>query len=164
MTPKKKKKKIEKFRNRNQFGLRRREKGKKRKRKQELTVLSAHHVHIEIWWCTSEWSHFHWRVCQENMGNRLETRLTQNIEGFLPRSRLVRGILIKFFRLLPWNRKSSSLWGTLHLTRKATLIKKKNRNMWGKWYSVDIYIHSLTEYDCMYLLSAWLEFMQLHFL
>ena len=100
-------------------------KGKRRKIKQELTVLSAHHVHIEIWRCTSEWSHFHWRVCQENMGNRLETRLTQNIEGFLPRSRLVRGILIEFSRLLPLNRKSSSLWRTLRLTRKAILIEKK---------------------------------------
>ena len=79
---------------------------------------------LQIWWCTSEWSYFHWRVCQENMGNHLETRLTQNIEGFLPRSRLVRGILIKFSPLLPLNRKSSSLWRTLRLTRKAILIKK----------------------------------------
>ena len=46
MTPKKKRKKLEKFRNRNQFWLRWREKGEKRKIKQELTVLSAHHVHI----------------------------------------------------------------------------------------------------------------------
>ena len=47
MTPKKKKrKKLEKFRNRNRFWLRWREKGEKRKIKQELTVLSAHHVHI----------------------------------------------------------------------------------------------------------------------
>ena len=46
MTPKKKRKKLENFRNRNRFWLRWREKGEKRKIKQELTVLSAHHVHI----------------------------------------------------------------------------------------------------------------------
>ena len=58
-------------------------------------------------------------------------KLTQNKEGFLPRSRLADGILIKFPRLLPLNRKSSPLCRTLRLTPKSILIKKikKKRKM-----------------------------------
>ena len=65
-----------------------------------------------------------------NEGQLSRNKLTQIKEGFLPRSRLAEGILIKFPRLLPLNRKSSPLWRTLRLTRKSILIRKQN--MWCK--------------------------------
>ena len=67
----------------------------------------------------------------KSYGQSSGKKLTQNKEGFLPRSRLADGILIKFPRLLPLNRKSSPLCRTLRLTRKSILIKKfkKKRKM-----------------------------------
>ena len=66
----------------------------------------------------------------KSYGQSSGKKLTQNKEGFLPRSRLADGILIKFPRLLPLNRKSSPLCRTLRLTRKSILIKnlKKKQN------------------------------------
>ena len=83
------------------------------------------------------------------MGNHLETRLTQNIEGFLPRSRLVRGILIKFSPLLPLNRKSSSLWRILRLTRKAILIKKSEIYEANATALTYIFTHSQSATACI---------------
>ena len=60
----------------------------------------------------------------KSYGQSSGNKLTQNKEGFLLRSRLADGTLIKFPRLLPWNRKSSPLCRTLRLTRKSILIKK----------------------------------------
>ena len=133
-----KKKRLEKFRNRNQFGLRRREKGEKRKRKQELTKLIAHHVHIANLVMHFGMKPFPLKSLPRKYGQSSWNKTnSKHRRVFLPRSRLVRGILIKFSRLLPLNRKSSSLWWTLRLTRKATLIKKKAkyvRQMVQRWH------------------------------
>ena len=99
-----------------------------------------------------------------NYGQLSWNKLTQTKEGFLPWSRLAEGILIKFPRLLPLNRKSSPLWRTLRLTRKSILIKKQN--MWCKCYSVNIYftcLQSKTACAQYRQWPAWLEFIQLHF-
>ena len=63
----------------------------------------------------------------KSYGQSSGKKLTQNKEGVLLRSRLADGTLIKFPRLLPWNRKSSPLCRTLRLTRKSILIKKKKK-------------------------------------
>ena len=63
----------------------------------------------------------------KSYGQSSGKKLTQNKEGFLLRSRFADGTLIKFPRLLPWNRKSSPLCRTLRLTRKSILIKKKKK-------------------------------------
>ena len=63
----------------------------------------------------------------KSYGQSSGKKLTQNKEGVLLRSRLADGTLIKFPRLLPWNRKSSPLCRTLRLTRKSILIKKKEK-------------------------------------
>ena len=125
MTPKKKRKKLEKFRNRNRFWLRWREKGEKRKIKQEFTVLSAHHVHIANLVMHFGMKPFPLKSLPRKYGQSSWNKTDSKHRRVLPRSRLVRGILIKFSRLLPLNRKSSSLWRTLRLTRKAILIEKK---------------------------------------
>ena len=100
-----------------------------------------------------------------NYGQLSWNKLAKNKEGFLPRSRLAEGILIKFPRLLPLNRKSS-LWRTLRLSRKSILIKKQN--LWWECYSVNIYFtgqQSSTACECsVRQWPAWLEFIQLHFL
>ena len=99
-----------------------------------------------------------------NYGQLSWNKLTQTKEGFLPWSRLAEGILIKFPRLLPLNRKSSPLQRTLRLTRKSILIKKQN--MWCKCYSVNIYftcLQSKTACAQYRQWPAWLEFIQLHF-
>ena len=119
MTPKKKRKKLEKFRNRNRFWLRWREKGEKRKIKQEFTVLSAHHVHIANLVMHFGMKPFPLKSLPRKYGQSSWNKTDSKHRRVLPRSRLVRGILIKFSRLLPLNRKSSSLWRTLRLTRKA---------------------------------------------
>ena len=64
----------------------------------------------------------------KSYGQSSGKKLTQNKEGFLPRSRLADGILIKFPRLLPLNRKSSPLCKTLRLTRKSILIKNNKKS------------------------------------
>ena len=125
MTPKKKGKKVEKFRNRNRLGLRWREKGETRKRKQELAVLSAHQVHIANLVMHFGMKPFPLKSLPRKYGQSSWNKTDSKHRRVLPRSRLVRGILIKFSRLLPLNRKSSSLWRTLRLTRKAILIEKK---------------------------------------
>ena len=63
----------------------------------------------------------------KSYGQSSGKKLTQNKGGFLLRPRLADGTLIKFPRLLPWNRKSSPLCRTLRLTRKSILIKKKKK-------------------------------------
>ena len=98
----------------------------------------------------------------KSYGQSSGKKLTQNKEGFLLRSRLADGTLIKFPWLLPWNRKSFPLCRTLRLTRKSILIKK------AKWYSFDVYFHLSTKYDCIEAMSiirqwpTWLECVQLH--
>ena len=98
----------------------------------------------------------------KSYGQSSGMKLTQNKEGFLLRSRLADGTLIKFPWLLPWNRKSSPLCRTLRLTRKSILIKKE------KWYSFDVYFHLSTKYDYIEVMSiirqwpTWLERVQLH--
>ena len=100
-----------------------------------------------------------------NHGQLSWNKLAKNKEGFLPRSRLAEGILIKFPRLFPLNRKSS-LWRTLRLSRKSILIKKQN--LWWECYSVNIYFtgqQGSTACECsVRQWPAWLEFIQLHFL
>ena len=105
----------------------------------------------------------------KSYGQSSGKKLTQNKEGFLLRSRLADGTLIKFPRLLPWNRKSSPLCRTLRLTRKSILIKKKKfKKKEAKWYSFDVYFHLSTKYDCIEVMSiirqwpTWLECVQLH--
>ena len=148
MTPKKEKKKrkkrkrLEKFKNRNRFGLRWRGKGKSR---QKLTVVKAHYVCIAYLIMHVGMKPFPQKSWPKSYGQSSGKKLTQNKEGFLPRSRLADGILIKFPRLLPLNRKSSPLCRTLRLTRKSILIKKLKKK--GKWYSFDVYFHSSTKYD-----------------
>ena len=132
MTPKKEKKKrkkrkrLEKFKNRNRFGLRWRGKGKS---KQKLTVVKAHYVCIAYLIMHVGMKPFPQKSWPKSYGQSSGKKLTQNKEGFLPRSRLADGILIKFPRLLPL--KSSPLCRTLRLTRKSILIKKlkKKRKM-----------------------------------
>ena len=75
----------------------------------------------------------------KSYGQSSGKKLTQNKEGFLLRSRFADGTLIKFPRLLPWNRKSSPLCRTLRLTRKSILIKKKKRNKKRKMVQLRIF-------------------------
>ena len=144
MTPKKEKKKrkkrkrLEKFKNRNRFGLRWRGKGKS---KQKLTVVKAHYVCIAYLIMHVGMKPFPQKSWPKSYGQSSGKKLTQNKEGFLPRSRLADGILIKFPRLLPL--KSSPLCRTLRLTRKSILIKKLKKKK-AKWYSFDVYFHSST--------------------
>ena len=95
-------------------------KGETRKRKQELAVLSAHQVHIANLVMHFGMKPFPLKSLPRKYGQSSWKKTnSKHRRVFLPRSRLVRGILIKFSRLLPLNRKSSSLWRTLRLTRKA---------------------------------------------
>ena len=165
----KKGKKIEKFRNRNRLGLRWSEKGETRKRKQELAVLSAHHVHIANLVMHFGMKPFPLKSLPRKYGQSSWKKTnSKHRRVFLPRSRLVRGILIKFSRLLPLNRKSSSLWRTLRLTRKAILIEKKAkyvRQTLQRWHIFSLaHRVQLHVYAQQRQWRAWLEFIQLHFL
>ena len=99
----------------------------------------------------------------KSYGQSSGKKLTQNKEGFLLRSRLADGTLIKFPRLLPWNRKSSPLCRTLRLTRKSILIKKIKKKKKKQSSTASTYI-----FTCLQSTTAcrwwptWLECVQLH--
>ena len=123
-----------------------REKGKKKTRthciKYTLVDIANLVLHVGM-------KPFPLKIWPRNYGQLPWKKLTKNKEGFLPLSGLAKGILIKFPRLLPLNRKSSPLWRALRLTRKSILIKKKN--MWCECYSVNIYftcLQSTTACEC----------------
>ena len=118
----------------------------KGKRKQELIVFSAHKLANLL--LQVGMKPFPLKSWPRNYGQLSWNKLAKNKEGFLPRSRLAEGILIKFPRLFPLNRKSS-LWRTLRLSRKSILIKKQN--LWWECYSVNIYftgLQSSTACEC----------------
>ena len=119
---------------------------KKGKRKQELIAFSAHKLANLV--LQVGMKPFPLKSWPRNYGQLSWNKLAKNKEGFLPRSRLAEGILIKFPRLFPLNRKSS-LWRTLRLSRKSILIKKQN--LWWECYSVNIYftgLQSSTACEC----------------
>ena len=156
-----KRKRLAKFQNRNRFGLRWREKGKKKTRTHCIKCTLVHIANLVLHLGMKPFPLKSWL---RNYGQLSWNKLTQTKEGFLPWSRLAEGILIKFPRLLPLNRKSSPLRRTLRLTRKSILIKKQN--MWCKCYSVNIYFtcrQSKTACAQHRQWPAWLEFIQLHF-
>ena len=156
-----KRKRLAKFQNRNRFGLRWREKGKKKTRTHCIKCTLVHIANLVLHLGMKPFPLKSWL---RNYGQLSWNKLTQTKEGFLPWSRLAEGILIKFPRLLPLNRKSSPLWRTLRRTRKSILIKKQN--MWCKYYSVNIYFtcrQSKTACAQHRQWPAWLEFIQLHF-
>ena len=106
--------------------------------KEKLTAVNAHYTCITYLVMHVGMKSFPQKSWTKSHGQSSGKKLTQNKEGFLLRSRFADGTLIKFPRLLPWNRKSSPLCRTLRLTRKSILIKKKETKK-AKWYSFDVY-------------------------
>ena len=101
----------------------------------------------------------------KSYGQSSGKKLTQNKEGFLLRSRLADGTLIKFPRLLPWNRKSSPLCRTLRLTRKSILIKKKKKKKSKMVQLRRIFSLVYKVVEVMSIIRqwrTWLECVQLH--
>ena len=141
-----KRKSLAKLQNRNRFGLRWREKGKKKTRTHCIKCTLVHIANLVLHLGMKPFPLKCWPRNYEQLSWK---KLTKNKEGFLPRSRLAEGILIKFPRLLPLNRKSFPLWRTLRLTRKSILTKKQN--MWCQCFRVNIYftcLQSTTVCEC----------------